>query len=180
MRGFGLFIFYIENLDQVRVPMRESVPLYEQIPSRFLEPPRLSIVILFETVYAWSLISIWFHIKNKLVTKWIRTFPCPLQSISPSRILFVSCWFTHWLCLNDFTYKLLCISNNCGKWWPKLFFVHKCIFICYIQMYKLQSTCITRILPMCNNSADAKQRSVMHSLLINNVINHIDMHIRKL
>lgn len=47
-------------------------------------------------------------------------------------------------------------------------------------MYKLQSTCITRILPMCNNSADAKQRSVMHSLLINNVINHIDMHIRKL
>ena len=45
MRGFGLFVFYIENLDQVRVPMRESVPLYEQTPSSFLEPPWLSIII---------------------------------------------------------------------------------------------------------------------------------------
>ena len=45
-------------------------------------------------------------------------------------------------------------------------------------MYKLQSTCITHILPMCNNSADAKQRSVMQSLLINNVINRIDMYIK--
>ena len=54
----------------------------------------------------------------------------------------------------------------------KLFFVHKCIFICYIQMYKLQSTCIAYILPMCN-SADAKQRSVMQSLVINDIINHM-------
>ena len=43
-RGLGL-LFYIENLDQVRVPIHESVPLYEQIPSSFLEPTWPCIIV---------------------------------------------------------------------------------------------------------------------------------------